>query len=206
MALAPPASELGASLKAQWHVRLETSEREVMTGALLDRADYELDQACRTVELEALALVGKDRSAPEYRALFPDGLAVLVALRGTAQVRKVEQMVGTMRERAPDLGARHAQTLLELASKMVAAEKTAADAHQGYAEAFAKERLLRFDLVRQLRRNEGALTTVYPGNRALVRSFFPRRRVRAAVESAPLTNEPTAAAGAAPPASPTAGA
>ncbi|MBN1605715.1 MAG: hypothetical protein JW940_03740 [Polyangiaceae bacterium] len=203
-ALAAPAKELVDALKAQWLVRLETADQETMARALLDRADLDLDQACRALELELLTLVQKDRGATEYRAVFPDGLVAVVALRGTAQSRKVEQMVTAMRERLPALAEKHASRLLELAGKMIAAEKALADAHQAHDMAFGKERLLRADLVRQLRRNEGALLVIYPGKKSLVRAFFPRQRGGSAEENDDGGDVAVAAAEAAAP-SPAAG-
>ncbi|MBN1607243.1 MAG: hypothetical protein JW940_11465 [Polyangiaceae bacterium] len=181
--LAEPVKEQVDSLKAQWLVRHDASEQEVMASALLDRADLDLDQACRALELEALMLVEKDRSRPEYRALFPNGLVPLIALKGTAQSRQVEQVVTAMRDRVPVLAEKYATTLLALATRMNAAEKALADAQQVYGAAFAKERLLRADLIRQLRRNEGALLVIYPGKKSLVRAFFPRRRTGGAEQS-----------------------
>jgi hypothetical protein len=85
-------------------------------------------------------------------------------------------MVTAMRERTPALAEKHATGLLELAGKMTDAEKALTKAHQARDTAFGKERRLRSDLVRQLRRNEGALLVIYPGKKSLVRAFFPRPR------------------------------
>jgi hypothetical protein len=111
--------------------RLEAEDVSAEAEARLDRAEFELDSACRRVELEVLASVGKNRESPEYRATFPQGLSAFVAARGEVQVRQVQALVVSLRARIPNLGESRGPELEQLGAKLLEAErngKTSVDA------------------------------------------------------------------------------
>jgi hypothetical protein len=156
--------------------------------AALVRADFELDDRCRHAELEVLGFVNKDRSHAVYRACFPNGLSPLIAGRGREQANAVKTLVEALRSRVPDIGARHAEVLTTLAESATTAETAWKEAERQSAATFGEERIVRLELVRQLQKNEGALTEIFPGQRARVRSFFrPTRRRGAATDAGPGT-------------------
>lgn len=152
--------------------------------ALLLRTDFELDDLVRTVNLELLVAVGKDRQNATYRAAFPNGLSALVGLRGEAQAREVKRLIGVLKEGAPELAESRAAALDKLADESIAAETTWRDTVTRGAQAFALEQIARTELIEQMQKNEGALTVLYPGQRRRVRSFFrPAHRRGAAPET-----------------------
>jgi hypothetical protein len=169
-----------AAIEAMRTARAATDAREdarLDALAALVRADFELDDRCRTVELDVMAVVSKDRKSPVYRACFPRGLSDLVAGRGSAQAASVRTLVEALRSRVPDVAGRRADDLERLAAAAVAAETAWVEAERQSAATFAQERIARLELVRQLQKNEGALAEVYPGQRRRVRSFLrPTRR------------------------------
>jgi hypothetical protein len=148
-----------------------------------NRADLDLDDACRVCELEVLAAVGKDRAHADYRATFPKGLSALVADRGRSQAAKVKALAGELTKRMPDLAGRHAAKLEALAAGMVDADDKLRAAQLATSSARNDERIARSELIRQLHRNRGALRAVYPRNIRRVRGFFPPSYSRAAGET-----------------------
>jgi hypothetical protein len=159
--------------------------------AVLLRTDFELDDLVRTVNLELLVAVGKNRQDPGYRAAFPNGLSALVGLRGEAQAREVKRLIGVLKEATPELAESRGAALDKLADESFAAEKAWRDSVTAGAQAFALERIARTELIEQMQKNEGALTVLYPGQRRRVRSFYRPAHRRGA---APETGEPEATA------------
>lgn len=86
-----------------------------------------------------------------------------------------------LEKRSAPLAKGYGKELLRLSNAAVTAELAWKKASTEAATAFGEEVLARTDLVRQLQKNEGALTTLFPGQRRRVRSFFrPTRRRGAA--------------------------
>lgn len=154
--------------------------------ALFLRSDVDLDDVCRAAELMHLGAVGKNREDAVYRAAWPSGLSNLVAMRGAEQARAVRATVAQLLERAPAVHAAHGPRLLELATLTEQRETAWRDAETAAAQAFAGERIARTVLVEQLRKNEGALRELFPGDKKMVRSFFRdggRRRAKVATDT-----------------------
>jgi hypothetical protein len=144
--------------------------------AILDRTDVELDDLVRLVELEVQIVVGKDRSDPRYQRCFPDGLSAMVALRGEDEARAVHGLVQALAKDAPEAHKRHEKKLEALARATASAETAWKQAELDAAIAFTAEVVARRELVRQLQKNEGALQTLFPGQKRLVRTFFRQTR------------------------------
>ncbi len=132
----------------------------------------DLDDACRDTEIDHFAKVKKDRTAADYRACWPRGLSDLVAARGAEQARSVRALVAELERHVPDLHAKHGARLLELAVLTEQRERAWNDAEVAAGQAFTLERIARASLIEQLRKNEGALREIYPGQARKVRSFF----------------------------------
>ena len=73
--------ELIGALRTAFAAREAAEQAELEAFARYNRADFELDEACRICEIEVLAAVGKDRAHADYRAAFPKSLSALVADR-----------------------------------------------------------------------------------------------------------------------------
>jgi hypothetical protein len=155
--------------------RLEAEDVFAESEARLDRAEFELDDACRRVELEVLASVGKNRQAAEYRATFPQGLTAFVAARGEVQVRQIQALVAALRARIPSLGETRGPELEQLGAKLVEAERSSKTSLDALTTITLEERLARSNLVRQLYKNRAGLGVLYPQDRRRVASFFPPR-------------------------------
>lgn len=154
--------------------------------ARLTRADFELDERLRELELDVLKAVSKNRKDPLYRAVFPNGLSAVVALRGQEQGEAVDTIVKALDKRAPAIAKDYSKDLARLSKVAVDAEAAWKKAETN-ASVFGEEVLARLDLVRQLQKNEGALLTIFPGQRRRVRSFYrpTRRRGAAPDDGAP---------------------
>ena len=155
--------------------------------ARLTRADFELDELLRQLELDLLKAVSKNRKDPLYRAVLPNGLSTVIALRGAAQSEAIDTIVKALDKRAPALAKEYSKELLRLAKLAVDAEKAWKKAETNASAVFGEEVLARLDLVRQLQKNEGALLSLFPGQRRRVRSFYrpSRQRNVATDEAAP---------------------
>ncbi len=176
--LAEPVVGLRKTLKTKRNTAEDAEEVRIEKLAVLLRADYDLDWKLRRVELDLLGQVKKNREAELYRALLPKGLTALIALRGEEEAREVRALIVRMAERAPDLHKTYAKELEELCVAEEKADKEWLAAETTAARAFADEVVARAGTVRQLQKNEGALTMLYPGDRNHVRSYFrplPRR-------------------------------
>lgn len=160
--------------------------------ALLLRTDFELDEKLRLLELAVLGAVGKDRAHTGYQALFPRGLSALLALRGDDEAREVAALVGKLKGQFPKLATEYGADLGRLGKLTGEAERAWRQAETDTAAAFGEEVIARVELVRQIQKNEGALLSIFPGQRRRVRSFFRPTRRRGA---APDTGEPEASPG-----------
>lgn len=162
--------------------RLTAEQKELawmVAQAQFNRVDFDVNEVIRKVELKVQAEVKKDRGNPKYRACFPKGLS-LIALKGQAEAAELEVLGKGLKQHFPALWSEHGAELEALAKRAVAAEEAAAKALREAEVAKMEERLARGEAVKQLRRNEGALLMVFPGERAKVRSFF--RQINSRVE------------------------
>lgn len=196
----PKAAPLGVDVSARYDElkarRLATEgadEAELATRAMSDRADLNLDEACRACELAVLGATGKDRGAPAYALCFPQGLSALVAARGESQTRAVAALINALESELPALLPEHGARLAELAAAVNAAETAARAAEDTAAQSFVQERASRARLVRQLHANRGGLRALYPRRARLVRSYFPASRRDAAEPGAAEEDEGTSA-------------
>ncbi|UJR87099.1 hypothetical protein [Sandaracinus amylolyticus] len=146
--------------------------------ARLVRADFDVDQRIREVELLVLGAVSRDRSNVGYRACFPRGLSDLVAMRGEEQERGVRSLVNELSARFPELAAAHGEALTTLASAATTAERAWLESERLASAAIGAERLARVELIRVLQRNEGALREVFPGDQRRVKSYFRKASKR----------------------------
>lgn len=158
----------------------EAEEVAVEKAALLERAEYVHDDLHRQAELDVLKSVKKNRKSDGYRSVYPHGLSSLIALSGKEQEREVEAMVKNLEVKYPELAKQYKKDLLDLAKKASQSEDAWLTAQAKAEQAFQDERLQRATLVRVMQRTEGALLSLFPGDRARVRSYFrdlkrPRR-------------------------------
>ena len=170
--LAAPVKKVAALLKSRRDEHDEAEDLRAEHLAILIRTDLELDEKLRVVELETLAAVGKNRQDPRYQATFSRGLSYVIALRGTDEALEVRAIHKALAGHLPELAKRHGKALEALAANTEVAE---AKWRQSVIEAGAAavaEQLARGELVLQLRKNEGALLSIYPGDKRRVRSFF----------------------------------
>jgi hypothetical protein len=160
----------------------EAAESErVVALARLSRADFELDDRLRLLELDLQKETNKNRKDPLFRAVLPDGLSPIVALRGARQHEQVIRIAKALEKRSPELAKAYSKELVRLSKAAVDAETAWRSASTDAVAAFGDEVLARTELVRQLQKNEGALLALFPGQRRRVRSFYrPTRRRGAA--------------------------
>ena len=144
--------------------------------ALRDRAEYLHDDEHRACELEVFAGVRKDRSLPEYRAVYVLGFSGLIALAGEEQEREVVKMCAALEKEHPEVAKKYKKNLLKLAAEATAAEKALRQADTDASHAFVAEVQARSTLVDQLRRNEGALISLFPRDKKRVRLYYRVRR------------------------------
>ena len=172
---------------------LDAEETRIEKLALRDRSEFEHDSKHRELELEVLLAVRKARELPAYRRVYPQGLSALIAESGEAQERATAAAMKGLATEHPALHKRYAKTLTELAAAAAKAEKDWLQAESDAAQAFSGEQLARIDLVRQLQKNEGALTAQFPGERGRVRSYFRNRKRGGEAEPAAPSPAPTPA-------------
>lgn len=158
--------------------------------ALWDRAEYLHDQRERVVELMVQGAVNKNRRAPAYAELYPHGLSDVVALSGEEQERRVSQLLSKLAQHHPELFKKYGKELEKLAQEATAAEKAQRGAESAAEQAFLNVRAARGELSRQLRRNEGALITLFPGDRARIRLYY-RRKTKTRPEDPAPEPDPT---------------
>jgi hypothetical protein len=179
-----------ALMLAERNTEAKEEERIERLATLL-RIDFELDDLTRKVNLEVLLAADQDRQSPLYRGTFPNGLSALVGLRGEQQARATMNMVDVLEERSPEGAKKHGAELEKLAESCEKAESAWRDSESAAAHAFGEERIARAVLIQQMQKNEGALLTIYPGQRRRVRSYFrPAHRRGAAPDTgAPESSE-----------------
>lgn len=140
--------------------------------AVLVRYDYLLDTRLKYLESDVYGECGRSRADDRYREILPHGLAAVVALRGKQEEDAVGALLKKLEQHFPALSKKYDKDLKHLAAQATQAEKdwdaaeTAAD--QAMLDVFAARRAL----VRQLQKNEGALLTLFPGDKSRVRSYF----------------------------------
>ncbi len=144
--------------------------------ALRNRAEYVHDDAQRACELEIFAQVRKERSLPAYSNVYRLGFSGLIALTGAEQEREVVKMCESLATEHPELAKKYSKNLLKLAAEATAAEKTLLQADTDATHAFSAEVRGRVALNEQLRRNEGALISLFPTDKARVRLYYRTRR------------------------------
>jgi hypothetical protein len=177
------------SLKAARNATEEAEDAAMDAFARLTLADFELDEECRQSELDVLGATGKDRDAVEYRACFGlVSLGELVAMRGVEQADAVKTLVEALARQVPAVHAERGERLLALAATATTAEAAWLEAERLAGGAFANEKIERLQVVRQLQKNQGALTEIFPGNRRRVRSFYRPGKARV-VEAEPTDTD-----------------
>lgn len=157
--------------------------------ALWNRAEYLHDQRERVLELSVQGAVGKNRRAPGYSELYPHGLSDVVALSGEEQERRVSQLISKLAQHHPELHKKVGKELEKLAQEATAAEKAQREAESAAEHAYLDVRAARGELSRQLRRNEGALISLFPGDRSRIRLYY-RRTPKARPEEPSPAPEP----------------
>lgn len=166
-------------------------EAEVEKASLLERAEYLHDGLQRECELDVLKRTKKNRKAEGYRRVYPVGLSGLISLSGKEQERAVEGMLKALEIEHPELAKQYKKDLAELAAKATQAEEAWQAAEARAAQAFQSERVARALLVRTMQRSEGALLSLFPGDRARVRSYFRAyKRSRRDEPEAPAPADP----------------
>lgn len=167
-------------------------EVAIEKAAHCERAEYVHDGLQRECELDVQKRTKKDRKAEGYRRVYPSGLSGLIQLSGKEQERAVEGMLKALEIEHPDLAKQYKKDLAELARKAAQAEEERDAAEAKAAQAFQSERLARANLVRVMQRTEGALRSLFPGDRARVRSYFRDvKRPRRDDPPAPDPGDPT---------------
>ncbi len=144
--------------------------------ALRNRAEYVHDDTQRACELEVFGVVRKDRSLPAYKNVYRIGFSGLIALSGEEQEREVVKMCDALTAEHPELGKKYKKDLLKLAAEATAAEKALLQADTDANHAFAAEVRGRVAVNEQLRRNEGALISLFPSDKSRVRLYYRDRR------------------------------
>lgn len=168
----------------------EKEEEQVGTQAEATRAEFVSDKRVRVAELELLAHVEKDRRHPDYVYVLSGGLSPLVALSGEEAERAVRAFVDRLATRVPALAEKHGPLLVSAAADSSAAHRRYREAVAATHAARGGEYLARLDLVQRLRRNEGALAELFPGDRGRVRSYFRRQRRSESLEVTPESETP----------------
>lgn len=181
----PEAAHLAAGVKTRLDALTKaekaTTDAEFLRlerQALFDRAEYLHDSLQRTVELMVYAAVKKNRRAPAYAEVYPQGLSALVALVGEEQERTVSRVVQKLAEHHPELHKKYGKELSKLAEGAASAEKALKDAISAEDQAFLDEQAARGELSRQLRRDQGALISLYPDDLSYVRLYYRVRSRR----------------------------
>lgn len=189
--LAKPVRQSIDQLRSADLATRSAEEAVVEKSALLERSEYLHDDLQRECELDVLKSVKKNRQADGYRSVYPSGLSGLIVLSGKEQERAVEGMLKALDVEHPTLAKQYKKTLADLAKKATQSEADWEAAEAKAAQAFQSERLSRAGLVRSMQRTEGALLTLFPGDRGRVRSYFrDHKRARREGPEAP-TPAPT---------------
>lgn len=170
--LAAPLKKLEAGLRKARDHHEELEGERVEKYAVLVRVDWQLDDRLRNCELEVFGACNRNRDDPRYKEVFGKGVAAIVALRGADENRAVTALFKPLEARFPEVAKRHKKELQTLAVNGEKAEtawrQAETDADAGMTAEFAARR----ELVRQMQKNEGALVTLFPGDKSRVRSYF----------------------------------
>lgn len=140
--------------------------------ALYARAEYLHDNLQRECELDIYKSVKKNRQAPSYRKVYPQGFSALIAQSGAEQERSVKTMLKGLVAHFPTVAKKYGKDLEKLAAEASAAETALKEAEAEVGRLFVAEQLERGELFRQMRRNEGSLLSLFPDDRARVRLYF----------------------------------
>ena len=185
--LAPPVKTKLDSL-TQAHSTTEAADLvRIEKQALAVRAEYVHDQKHSVVELLVLGVVKRKRELPPYRDVYPDGLTGLTGLSGAEQERAVGDMVDELAIHHPEIHLKYSKELLKLAADATAAEKAHTDAEAKVNRTFAQEQSARSELSLLLRKNEGALISLFPHDHTLTRLYYRPRPKKRAAAKAPLS-------------------
>ncbi len=165
-----------ATLRTRRNTAESDEEGRVEGLGALTRLDFELDRILSKLDGRLLDRVDKDRSSPLYREVVgKDGMARIIALRGKAQLLAVKALFTALAKHAPELHEEYAEETLKLAADAAAAETTYEEATTAAGRSQGEEFIARAEMVRQLQKNEGALQSMFPGQKARVRTFFRAR-------------------------------
>ena len=179
--MAPLMKPLEAKLRKARDTREDREGDQVEAFAILIRCDWVIDNAHKFVELEVFAACNRKRTDERYRAVYPKGLAALIALRGEDEKRATDTMLHALEAHFPAIHKKHAKELVAFAAAAEKAETEWTNASDAADAALLAEFAARRALIRQLQKNEGALLTLFPGDKTRVRSYFrPVKRGAAA--------------------------
>ncbi len=134
--------------------------------------------------------VHKDRNSAGYKAVFPNGLDAVTKLRGEAESHESARIRGALARHFPRLQAAYAGELERLETSTNESERAWKQAEARATEAFAEEVEERRRLTEAMQKSEGALQTLFPGQKGRVRSFF-RKKATSAEETPATTPTPT---------------
>jgi len=177
-------------LREMQQQREQREREEIIAKAKRDMAALQADAELRMTELEVLGAVKKQRGQPAYKACFPNGLVWLVGLRGKRQHEETKLLVAALVREHPAIAKKRKQALLDKSSAALAAEKGHRDAELAVVVATRDEQLVRSELVLQLRRNEGALLSLFASH-VRARSFFRKvERQKSTPQPADPVDEP----------------
>lgn len=170
--MAEPLRPLEGELKVKRDVREEKEGIRMERLARLNRFDYLLDTVLGRVEFDVYGACDRNREDPRYRAVLPKGMAPIIALRGADEAIAVRAMLKVLGTHFPEIAKRHKKDLESLSESCEQAEKEWKQAEVDAAQALGAELVARRELVRQLQKNEGALMSLFPGDKRRVRSYF----------------------------------
>jgi len=178
---------LGQAQAATQAAELQRLEKQ----ALAVRAEYLHDRKHSSVELLVLGAVARNRRAPAYQDVYPHGLSMLIALSGEDQERAVTGMLDKLATHHPELHRKYGKELQKLAADATAAEKGLKDAQVQEDRAFLAEQSARSELSQQLRRNSGALISLFPEDPSLIRLYFRKLSKKRPTPPTPVAPSPS---------------
>lgn len=177
--LAPATKPPEEVLRKAAHVQDEKEGERFEKLAILVRGDYVLDTRLKYLEADVFGACNRNRADDRYKDVFPRGLAAVIALRGEDEEKAVAAILSALHKHFPDLAKKYDKDLKHLAAQATHAEKDWETAEAAADQAMLDEFAARRVLVRQLQKNEGALLTLFPGDKARVRSYFrPQKQSR----------------------------
>ncbi|MEW5852314.1 MAG: hypothetical protein AB2A00_26220 [Myxococcota bacterium] len=140
-----------------------------------DAADDALDAAIAALSYDLLSPshLNKNRAAPEYRAVFPDGNTNFINGPERAQIAHVNGMVDYLRANPGHPMAGRAAELAEKNAALEAALAPQAAAERAYRAAQEVERNAREALFRGLRKSVTFLRGQFDGDEKRVEALYP---------------------------------